>query len=143
MKLLLAIDGSEFSQAATRVVIAQFRPPDTEVKVLNVVNNTEYLDYPAGVTEDQLNQARELVNRASQKLRTAGFKVESAVCRGEAREGIIDSAEEWHADLIVLGSHGRTGLGRFLLGSISDAVIRHARCSVEIVRFIQGKDQES
>lgn len=137
MKILLAVDGSKFSEAAAKAVIEQFRPQDTEVKVLNVVNNTEYLDYPAGVTEDQLNQARALVNRVSQKLRTVGLKVESVVCRGEAKTGIIDSAEEWHADLIVLGSHGRTGLGRFLLGSISDTVMRHARCSVEIVRFAQ------
>lgn len=137
MKILLAVDGSKFSKAAAQAVIEQFRPQETEVKVLNVVSNSEYLDYPAGVTEDQLNQARELVNRVSQKLRTAGLKVESALCRGEARAGIIDSAEEWHADLIVLGSHGCTGLGRFLLGSISDTVMRHARCSVEIVRIAQ------
>jgi nucleotide-binding universal stress UspA family protein len=142
MKLLLAIDDSEFSEAATQAVIAQFRPQDAEVKVLNVVENTEYVDYPAGVTENQLNQAHELTNRASQKLRTAGFKVESAACRGDARAGIIDTAEEWNADLIVIGSHGRTGLGRFVLGSVSDAVMRHAHCSVEIVRFRQGKDQE-
>jgi len=40
---------------------------------------------------------------------------------------IIDSAEQWHADLIVLGSHGRKGLDRFLMGSVSDAVTRHSR----------------
>jgi len=47
---------------------------------------------------------------------------------------IIDDAKKWGADLIVVGSHGRTGLDRFLLGSVSEAVARHAACSVEIVR---------
>jgi nucleotide-binding universal stress UspA family protein len=48
---------------------------------------------------------------------------------------IVDRAAEWHADLIVLGSHGRHGLDRFLIGSVSEYVARHAPCSVEIVRM--------
>jgi nucleotide-binding universal stress UspA family protein len=47
---------------------------------------------------------------------------------------IIDHAAEWHADLIVAGSHGWEGLNRFLLGSVSESVVRHAPCSVEVVR---------
>ncbi len=47
---------------------------------------------------------------------------------------ILDVANEWHADMIILGSHGRSGLGRFLLGSVSDGVVRHAHCSVEVIR---------
>jgi nucleotide-binding universal stress UspA family protein len=47
---------------------------------------------------------------------------------------ILDTAAKWHADLIVIGSHGRKGLDRFLLGSVSEAVARHAPCSVQIVR---------
>jgi nucleotide-binding universal stress UspA family protein len=47
---------------------------------------------------------------------------------------ILDDAEKWPADLIVLGSHGLKGLNRFLLGSVSDAVSRHAACSVQVVR---------
>ena len=49
-------------------------------------------------------------------------------------ERIIDSAAEWRADLIVVGSHGRSGIPRFLLGSVAEFVARHAKCSVEIVR---------
>jgi len=67
-------------------------------------------------------------------LRKAGFKADWAILGGAAKSKIIDHAAKWHADLIVLGSHGYTGMERFLLGSVSDAVARHARCSVEIVR---------
>ena len=59
----------------------------------------------------------------------------TAVEWGDPKSKIIDAAEQWHADLIVLGSHGRTGLERFLMGSVSDAVARHAPCSVEVVRI--------
>ena len=59
----------------------------------------------------------------------------TAVELGSPKSKIIDTAAEWHADLIVLGSHGRTGLDRFLLGSLPDSVLRHAHCSVELVRL--------
>ena len=54
---------------------------------------------------------------------------------GYARTTVVDVANQWHAGLIVVGSRGRTGLERVLLGSVSDYVARHASCSVEIVRL--------
>jgi nucleotide-binding universal stress UspA family protein len=53
---------------------------------------------------------------------------------GHAATGIVEIAEKWAADLIVMGSHGREGLGRLLLGSVADAVIRHAPCPVLVAR---------
>jgi nucleotide-binding universal stress UspA family protein len=60
--------------------------------------------------------------------------VATEIRRGDARQEILDSAAEWHSDVIVLGSHGRHGLDRFLLGSVSESVVRHATCSVDVVR---------
>lgn len=54
---------------------------------------------------------------------------------GDAKARIIDHAAEWQADLIVVGSYGLRGLDRFLMGSVSAAVVRHAGCSVEVVRI--------
>ena len=85
--------------------------------------------------EDRLPQAHEVAERAAKTLSSAGFRVTTSVTTGDARSVILDAASEWNADLIVLGSHGRAGLGRFLLGSVSEAVARHARCSVQIVRI--------
>ena len=85
--------------------------------------------------EDRLPQAHEVAERAAKTLSSAGFRVTTSVTTGDARSVILDAAAEWNADLIVMGSHGRTGLGRFFLGSVSEAVARHARCSVQIVRI--------
>jgi nucleotide-binding universal stress UspA family protein len=85
--------------------------------------------------EDLLPQAREVADRVAKTLSSAGFTVTTSVVTGDARSVILDDAAEWHADLIVLGSHGRKGLGRFFLGSVSEAVARHAPCSVQIVRI--------
>jgi nucleotide-binding universal stress UspA family protein len=88
--------------------------------------------------EEMKKPAQELVERVAMQLRGAGFKAETAVEVGDVRERILDSASEWRADLIVLGSHGKRGLQRFLLGSVAEFVARHARCSVHIIRTPAG-----
>lgn len=136
MKLLLAIDGSRYSEAATEAVIAQYPPQGTEVKVLNVVDLP--LPIPtsdaAGFRELSLKHGQELVQLAEKLLSKAGYKTQTAVEEGDPNSKIIDQAKKWKADLIVMGSHGRKGLNRFLMGSVAQTVSRHASCSVEIVR---------
>jgi nucleotide-binding universal stress UspA family protein len=53
---------------------------------------------------------------------------------GDPKSQIIDAAKEWRADMIIMGSHGWSGLNRFLMGSVSEGVVRHSHCSVEIIR---------
>lgn len=126
MKVLLAIDDSKFSEAAIQAVIQQMRTDTTEVCVLHVV--------PLASLIQSVRQGRELVAKAEQLLNKAGFKVHTTVEQGDPRERVIDYAASWHADLIVVGSHGRTGLERFLMGSVAESVVRHSNRSVEIVR---------
>jgi len=127
MKILLAFNGSELSNAALHAVVTQRRPENTEVKVLRMIR----LD----LTEEEFRQAQASIDLAGQALRAAGFKAESTVLKGMAWESIVGVAEEWDADLIVLGWHGRTAVKRFLFGSMAAAVIHAAPCSVELVRF--------
>jgi nucleotide-binding universal stress UspA family protein len=74
------------------------------------------------------------VDRAAASLKAAGFNASGRVVEAETRTGILDVASEWHANLIVLGSHGRKGLRKFMLGSVAESVARGAYCSVFIVR---------
>jgi nucleotide-binding universal stress UspA family protein len=144
MKILLAIDDSKSSEAAIQAVISQTQPNNTEVFVLHVVSLIPFYFTSAmvpthsalldAILEDERKEAQALVTHAEQVLRSAGFKATSAVREGDPKSIVIDLAVEWHADLIVLGSHGRKAIDRFMLGSVSDAVARHAPCSVEIVR---------
>ena len=147
MKVLLAIDDSKFSDTAIEAVIRQSRPQETEVRVLHVIEPVPF--YPDGqawgygpeasqVLEEQRKEAEGLIARAGQRLRDAGFNVTTATEEGNPKVVILDFAAAWLADLIVVGSHGRKGLDRFLTGSVSEAVARHANCSVEIVRIRNG-----
>jgi len=144
MKLLLAIDNSKYSQLAVRRIARQFRTKGTQVRVLHVVEPIStyisvdmiphFVPHIAKVEQERRKEAKELVQRADRQLRKVGFRTSEIVEEGDPKIKIIDHAAKWNADLIVLGSHGWKGLGRFLMGSVSEAVTRHAGCSVEVVR---------
>jgi len=143
MKILIAVDDSQFSAEVVRATIAQFRTEGTEVRVLHVLQPVapappQMAPGYAPELEVQKKPADELVERMANQLRSAGFKANSAVEIGDIRETIIDSAADWGANLIVVGSHGQRGLQRFLLGSVAEFVARHAKCSVEVVRAPAG-----
>lgn len=145
MKILLAIDDSPYSQAATQSLLTQFRTQDADVRVISVVEPISvyvsadafphFVPQVEEIEEDRKRQATDLVTEVAKSLREAGFKTSDAVDFGDAKTKIIENATNWGADLIVMGSHGWKGLNRFLLGSVSEAVARHATCSVEIVRM--------
>ena len=139
MKILMAVDDSNFSADVLRAIVAQFRTENAEVRVLHVLQPIapappQMAPGYAPELQDQKKPAREMVDRIAKELLSAGFKTSAAVEVGDTRETIIDSAAEWSADLIVVGSHGQRGVQRFLLGSVAEFVARHAKCSVEIVR---------
>lgn len=144
MKIVLAVDGSKFSEAAVHAVIERAQRQDTEVRVLHVVERPSLLvaremgGYDSALDamwEAETRQAEVLVTEVADRLRSKGLKVTSTVEQGDPKSKIIDLASNWPADLIVVGSHGRKGLEHFLLGSVSEAVVRHASCSVEIARI--------
>jgi nucleotide-binding universal stress UspA family protein len=142
MKVLLAVDDSEFSQAAVQTVIQQIRPKDAEVRVLHVVQPVALVPYSyigqigdvQAAEQEAVEHGEKIVSHAEQMLMKAGFKAGSLVKKGDPRTVIVDYAAHWNADVIFVGSHGRKGLDRLLIGSVSEAVLRHAHCSVQIVR---------
>ena len=79
-------------------------------------------------------RAERTTERAAEALRPSGLSVETVARDGDPRSVIVDEAKELSADLIIVGSHGYTGLKRWLPGSVARAVVSHAPCSVEVVR---------
>lgn len=149
MKILLAVDGSERSAAAVEAVTARPWPPGTTVRVLSAVERVvppaAEVWYDAGGSLEQARQemtkhADQLTAGVAETLRASGLTVEAAVRDGDPRSVIVDEAEKWDADLIVVGSHGYTGLKRWLLGSVAQSVVAHAPCSVEVVRRKQTEE---
>lgn len=153
MKVLLAMDGSPCSETALGEVARRPWPPDTQVRVLSVVEPPapliaepymEAVGYFEEAEKALREQARAAVERAAERLRVeprAPLQVSTGVLTGSAKRTIVEVAEEWGADLIVVGSHGYKSWERMLLGSVSQAVAAHARCSVLIVRCKTKSDE--
>jgi nucleotide-binding universal stress UspA family protein len=146
MKILLATDGSDCSKIAVNSVAERPWPEGSEMKIISVMEipylpTTEAWVLPGNyydeLEEASKAQAETAVKYAAGQLgsgKTAGCQIITEIKTGNARDVILEEAEKWDADLIVLGSHGYSGWQRFLLGSVSHAVANHAHCSVEIVR---------
>lgn len=147
MKVLLAVDGSAHSEEAAREVARRPWPAGTEVRVVSVVEPlyapaAEPWGLPAGyfteMEEIAAKKARGTVEDALSVLREGGgkgLKLSSETPRGPSKQVILEEAERWGADLIVLGSHGHGFWNRLLLGSVSLGVASAAPCSVEIVKM--------
>src|SRR5579864_938437 len=150
MKILLATDGSDCSVGATHAVANRLWPAGTVVRILSVEELVAFENemaasslssiYPASLLEQLAKEAHERASSAVQMAKDilvrAGMNAveDHSTPLGEPRGVILDTARDWGADLIVMGSHGRRGLDRLLLGSVSESVAIHANCSVEVVR---------
>ena len=143
MKILLAVDGSEHSSRTVETIGWHPWPSGSLVRVLSVVDQVvtatpEVAIFSAEALEaerDQLVQtADELTTRFANWLCSTGVLAETRIRRGDPKSLIVEEAEEWGADLIVVGSHGHTGFKRWLLGSVAQSIVSHAPCSVYVVR---------
>jgi len=133
MKILLAIDSSAASKVAVSEVAARPWPEGTTVRVLNVVESNLFrgiLPLIEKVTEIAYSSVKE----AAETIKARGIETYETVEQGHPQTVIAQCAKEWGADFVIVGSHGLSGLARFLMGSVAQAVVRHASCSVEVVR---------
>jgi len=144
LRILLATDGSECSKAAARSVAQRPWPAGTTFRILSVIEPSAPVlpmsYFSAEMMEElrgkDMQRAQDAVSSAESILLGAGIEASStvAVPAASAKELILSEAAEWNAGLIVVGSHGRRGLKRVALGSVSEAVALHGNCSVEIIR---------
>lgn len=148
LKILLATDGSGFSEQAAKSIASRPWPDGASVRILSAVElvlpaaralfevpllDAEFLE---SARADAMKRAQDAVARARAILAATGLSLEESISVLADTPGavILQEAREWAADLIVLGSHGRHGMDRFLVGSVSEAVAMHADCSVEVIR---------
>jgi len=147
-RVLLATDGSASSERAARSIAERPWPASTAFRVLSAVElilpATRALMEPPFVDSAFIESARgeamqrsqDAIARAMEILAATGGDLSESisVLLDTPRAIILEEANRWGADLIVLGSHGHSGVERFLLGSVSEGVALHATCSVEIIR---------
>lgn len=144
MRVIIAIDDSGCSRLAIDAVVNRHWSSSTQFRVIHVVEPI-VLQYgmiaPQAVelmieAEQKLKKhGQELIDATVAKLQSLFGDVTGEVLHGNVSDTIVEDAKEWHADLIVIGSHGRTGMDRMFLGSVAEKVVNRAPCSVDVVKF--------
>jgi len=143
MRVVIGIDHSPHSDAAIAWVKRANWPIESRFWLVSAVPVSAgvYAYADAGgyqgmatVQEEQLASHRELTTHAENELRAMGLATETRVELGDARDLIVRTAESVGADLVVVGSHGRTGLPRLLMGSVASYVVSHAPCDVMVIK---------
>jgi len=135
-RILFPTDGSDGAAAALDHALELADTYDATINVLYVVNTT-YLGGGAaeGTTVESLRESGErVVAETVERIGDRGVDAESEVRTGDPYRGIVDYADEIGADLLVMGTHGRTGLDRYLLGSVTEKVVRTADVPVLTIR---------
>lgn len=135
-KILIAIDGGPASEKVALHGFQLGQQLNTEFALVSVADTTGLMT-DAGVTPDELADSIKEELRQIQQLLVdkvfKDYKVLTFVENGKPFEAILKVAEEWGTDLIVLGTHGRTGLSHLLMGSVAEKVIRHSAIPTFIV----------
>lgn len=123
-RILIASDGSPYSQAAFAEVLEVARRQESKLFAVSVA-----------AEESEIPRAKEIIKQMLTAANQAGLRLTGSVPQGQPPdEGIIQAAIKNEVDLIVMGSHGRTGLRRLLMGSVTERVLGQAPCPVLVVK---------
>ncbi|WP_435097988.1 universal stress protein [Halorubrum sp. N11] len=136
-QILVPTDGSPASDAAIEHAIDLARHYDARLHALYVVDGAAYSTLEAGaevVVEALESEGREATDRVADAADAAGVDCETVVTTGTAYQSIRDYVDETDIDVIVMGTHGRKGLDRYLLGSVTERVVRTSDVPVLTVR---------
>ena len=143
-RLLVAVDGSGASTQALTAAAKLAKETRAKLRLVTVadvlpppaLNAPEYID-PQEYRSSMLAAGRAILERAVRRATALGVRPDAVVLETVTRDvsaAIVEETRRWRADLVVLGTHGRTGLARLLLGSVAEGVARHAPVAVLLVR---------
>jgi universal stress protein A len=137
-KILVPVDFSEHSQKALRYALAFATQFDAEVTLVHIVEQMVYpgdwMYPPLAVTDFATEKREQMIERLSALDAGSGVKTQHIVRLGRAWQEVVEIAREQKIDMIILATHGYTGLKHVLLGSVAEKIVRHAPCPVLSVR---------
>lgn len=140
VKLIVGIDGSPDSEEAAREVILRQWPEGSEVRLVNAswayspaLANTNLQPISQWLS-DEKSRIGKIIGDAEKALKDAGLKTSMVIKEGEAKQILLEEAENWKADCIFVGASGMGKVERLMLGSVSSAVAARADCTIEVVR---------
>ena len=136
VRIVIGVDGSAGAESAVRRVAERLWPTGSEVRLVAALDPmiATALQWVEGGALDERAWMSKRVQSSVERLEASGLTVTSLIKEGDPKRILTDEAKQWGADCIFVGARGLRGIGRFLLGSVSAAVVARAHCSVEVVR---------
>jgi nucleotide-binding universal stress UspA family protein len=133
--ILLATDGSKYSETALEHAVNFATAYGGELTAISVVDvNDEFYAQAPQLVDQMVEKSKTVLEEAANKAKAAGVKAETFIKEGDVHIKIVELAEEKKVDIIFMGSHGRTGLKRLLMGSVTEKVIGLSHCPVLVVK---------
>ena len=136
-KILVPTDGSEFAKKAQKHALFLASVSGAEIVAVSVTENNFVNGLPL---DDEIYQLNQVLNERSEenlkefdKLNEDDIKITHVIREGSPARVILEVANEEHVDLIVMGSSGKSGFDRFIMGSVADKVVNSAKCAVLVV----------
>lgn len=151
-RILVPIDGSHTSECALGEAIKLAQLHQAQLKLLHVLEDMEdmediryfdaenYMNYTE-LVKSVRKSVEKMLEKATEQVRQAGIEVEEKLLEAKGRRVssvIVEEATQWSAELIIIGTHGRTGFNRLLLGSIAEGVLRTAHVPILLIRCEQN-----
>jgi len=141
-KILIPTDGSEYTKEAIKKGLELAKTSEADVTALYVVDQTSFINFPMDSTIVSVyslleNEGKDAVEYVCALGASMGLKVSVRIEEGSPSRKIIDASKDY--DLIVMGTLGRTGISKLLLGSTVEKVVRFASCPVLVIRFPRGE----
>jgi nucleotide-binding universal stress UspA family protein len=142
-RILVPVDGSDISDNGLREAIRLARDQQAQLRLIHVLNELtvvaayEGTMYSSELVQTLRDNGNKVLLKAAEKVKAAGLQVETALIEahvGHAGDVIVRDAQQWPADIIVLGTHGRRGMARLLMGSDAEQVVRHATVPVLLTK---------
>jgi nucleotide-binding universal stress UspA family protein len=140
-RILVPVDGSETSNTGMEEALKLARDGSARIRLVHVVDDTLAFSSPEGTSVNYVLDAmrkmgRDALATAANRVRRAKLEAETELVEdstGRVADAIVEQAKRWRADLIVMGTHGRRGFNRLLIGSNAELVVRHSAIPVLLV----------
>ncbi|AMK14863.1 universal stress protein [Methanobrevibacter olleyae] len=139
-KILLPTDGSKYSDQSEKHALAIADVNDAEIIALSVIENSFFINLPDSETVSEVNnllkkETEKNLNKVERLRDEEGLdvKITKKVAEGSPARVILETIEEEDIDLVVIGSSGKTGIDKFLMGSVAEKVVKSAKCCVLVV----------
>ena len=141
-KILIAIDSNASSEIVAKSGLQLAEQYHSEIALISILKDEKTIDRDPATKRELDDMMEHNFNKSQLNVIEKIFKktpVKSFVTKGTPYKCIIDTAEKWGADIIVMGTHGRKGLPHLILGSVAEEVIRHSKITVIVIPVIDPK----